>query len=211
MRRAVRRPGPRLDGMSTTSRGTAPQKTVRDLGLPARAVTALTRAGITTEEQLSALTRAELLAVDGLGPGSVAAIRSVVPEPPGRLPAADPPSSRRPASPQRAAPRRASPRPAMPPAGPDEQESPAAPPIPSFASLRDPRRRTTVDLIVPATPPPADPPAPEPARPGPRPPDYADLWRLGVRVGSVLATLPVRLALYAVRLPVRGLRRLAGR
>ncbi|MDP9427798.1 MAG: hypothetical protein M3Q47_02475, partial [Actinomycetota bacterium] len=96
------------------------------------------------------------------------------------------------------------------------EESPAAPPIPSFASLRDPRRRTTVDLIAPATPPPAtpppaDPPAAGPARTAPRPPDYADLWRLSVRVGSAVATLPVRLALYAVRLPIRRLRRLAGR
>lgn len=166
---------------------TAPGGTVSELGLPARAVTALTRAGITTTAQLAALTRAELVAVNGLGPGTVAAIRRVVPEPPGRLPAA--------------------PAPAPPPALREEdQESPAAPAIPSFESLRSPRRRTTVDLIVPATPPPAD---PTPA--APRPPDYADLWRLGVRVGSAVAALPVRLTLCAVRAPARRVRRLLGR
>ena len=172
--------------MPTTSRGTAPGGTVSDLGLPARAVTALTRAGITTTAQLAALTRAELMTVDGLGPGSVAAIRRVVPEPPGRLPAERIPS---------------------PEPAPDDEESPHAPRIPSFESLRDPRRRTTVDLIVPATPPPAEPPAP-PAPSAPRPPDYADLWRLSVRVGSAVATLPVRLALLAVQVPVRRLRQL---
>ncbi len=166
---------------------TAPGGTVSELGLPARAVSALTRAGITTTAQLATLTRAELVAVNGLGPGTVAAIRRVVPEPPGRLPAA--------------------PAPAPPPALPEEdQESPAAPAIPSFESLRSPRRRTTVDLIVPATPPPAD---PTPA--APRPPDYADLWRLGVRVGSAVAALPVRLTLCAVRAPARRVRRLLGR
>lgn len=167
--------------MPSTSPGAAPGGTVSDLGLPARAVTALTRAGITTTEQLAALTRAELVAVNGLGPGTVAAIRLVVPEPPGRL---------------------APPEPAPPG---DDEESPAAPAIPSFESLRSTRRRTTVDLIVPATPPPAD---PVPA--APRPPDYADLWHLGVRVGSAVVTLPVRLAVYAVREPARRLRRLLG-
>ena len=168
---------------------TAPGGTVSELGLPARAVTALTRAGITTTAQLAALTRAELVAVNGLGPGTVAAIRRVVPEPPGRLPAAPAPA------------------PAPPPALREEdQESPAAPAIPSFESLRSPRRRTTVDLIAPATPPPAD---PTPA--APRPPDYADLWRLGVQVGSAMAALPVRLTLCAVRAPARQVRRLLGR
>src|SRR3712207_7283143 len=75
--------------MPTTSTRNAPGRTVSDLGLPARAVTALTRAGITTTAQLAAMTRAELQAVDGLGPGSIAAIRRVVPEPPGRLPATE--------------------------------------------------------------------------------------------------------------------------
>lgn len=171
---------------------TAPGGTVSELGLPARAVTALTRAGITTTAQLAALTRAELVAVNGLGPGTVAAIRRVVPEPPGRLRAA--PASAPPPDPGQ---------PALPE---EDQESPAAPAIPSFESLRSPRRRTTVDLIAPATPPPAD---PTPA--APRPPDYADLWRLGVQVGSAMAALPVRLTLCAVREPARQVRRLLGR
>jgi len=182
--------------MPTTSPGTGPGGTISELGLPTRAVTALTRAGITTTAQLAALTRAELAAVDGLGPGSVAAIRRVVPEPAGRLPAS-------------------------PPLPEEERESPAAPAIPSFASLRSPRRRTAVDLIVPATPPPPHPPSatprPEaprpqaPRPPAPRPPDYADLWRLGVRVGSAVATLPLRLTLHVVRAPVRRLRQLLTR
>jgi hypothetical protein len=171
--------------MPTTSPGTTPGETVRDLGLPARAVTALTRAGITTTAQLAGLTRADLRAVNGLGPGSIAAIRRVVPEPPGRI-AADPRDDQLPS--------------------PDDEESPAAPAIPSFESLRSTRRRTTVDLIVPATPPPPDPPPT-----APRPPDYADLWRLGVRIGRAVSTLPVRLTLCAVREPVRRLRQLAGR
>ena len=176
--------------MPTTSPRNAPGGTVSELGLPARAVTALTRAGITSTAQLAALTRAELQAVDGLGPGSIAAIRGVVPEPPGRLPATK-------RSQQDPAPL------SYPESAADEEESPDAPRIPSFESLRSTRRRTTVDLIVPATPPPAD---PIPA--APRQPDYADLWRLGVALGSAAATLPPRLTLFAVREPARRLRRL---
>ena len=102
--------------MPTTSPGTTPGRTVSDLGLPARAVTALTRAGITTTEQLAGLTRADLVAINGLGPGTVAAIRAVVPEPPGRIPAAgreEPPT--------------------VP--APDDEESPTAPRPPDYADL----------------------------------------------------------------------------
>src|SRR3954447_23233708 len=109
--------------MPTRSPGDVPEGSIRDLGLPGRAVTALTRAGITGAEELAALTREELGAIPGLGPGTVAAIRRVVPEPEDA-------------------------------AGDDG--APPSPAIPSLASLRDPRRRTAVDLIVPATPPPAD-------------------------------------------------------
>src|SRR3954447_2722917 len=56
---------------------------IRELGLPARAVSALARAGITTADDLAVLTRGELTAVPGLGPGMIAAIRRVVPEPAG--------------------------------------------------------------------------------------------------------------------------------
>lgn len=174
--------------MPTPSPGSTPGGTVRDLGLPTRAVTALMRAGITTTPQLAALTRADLVAIDGLGAGSVAAIRRVVPEPPGRLPGGQPEERHGGAE-----------------TDPADQESPDAPAIPSFESLRSSRRRTTVDLIVPATPPP-----PDPTPTAPRPPDYADLWRLGVLVGRSVATLPVRLTVWAVRAPVRGLRRLVG-
>ncbi|MGY1632461.1 hypothetical protein ACI784_12220 [Geodermatophilus sp. SYSU D01186] len=97
--------------------------------------------------------------------------------------------------------------------GTAEEESPDAPAIPSFESLRGPRRRTAVDLIVPATPPPAeDPPAPGPAagRPatagGPRPAEYADLLRLGSRAVRAVVGVPVRVAGW----PVRCVRRLLG-
>ena len=173
--------------MPTTSPGSPPGRTVSDLGLPARAVTALTRAGITTTEQLAGLSRTDLVAINGLGPGTVAAIRAVVPEPPGRIPAAGRAEQ-------------------LPVPEPDDEESPTAPAIPSFESLRSTRRRTTVDLIVPATPPPAD-----PTPTAPRPPDYADLYRLGVRVGTAVVTLPVRLALRVLREPARRLRRLVRR
>ncbi len=80
-----------------------------------------------------------------------------------------------------------------------------APAIPTFDSLRSRRRRSPVDLLV---------PEPEPAtsgaadKPAPRPPDYADLVRLGVHVARALAGLPVRVALWSVREPARLLRRL---
>ncbi|TFV55137.1 hypothetical protein E4P41_17740, partial [Geodermatophilus sp. DF01-2] len=133
--------------MPTTSPGNAPGGTIRDLGLPARAVTALTRAGITRTADLALLTRRDLAAISGLGPGSIAAIRRVVPEPPAHLSTAAPA--------QEAADQHLPFPAADRGAGPAEEESPAAPPIPPFDSLRSPRRRTTVDLIVPATPPPS--------------------------------------------------------
>ncbi|MFW3171007.1 DNA-directed RNA polymerase subunit alpha C-terminal domain-containing protein [Geodermatophilus sp. CPCC 206100] len=156
--------------------------TVRDLGLPTRAVTALTRAGITRADQLARLTRRDLAGIDGLGAGSIAAIRLVVPEPH-----------------QDGAPSR-SPE--------DDAESPRALPIPSLESLRAPRGRTTVDLIVPATPP-RD-PAVWPAPPPPRPPEYADLWRIGRRVAGSVAGAPWRLARGSVLVPVRLVARLLG-
>ncbi|MBB3083929.1 DNA-directed RNA polymerase subunit alpha C-terminal domain-containing protein [Geodermatophilus sabuli] len=174
--------------MPTRSPGDAPAGSLEELGLPGRAVTALTRAGVTSAAELAGLTRAELAAVPGLGPGTVAAIRRVVPEPD---------------------------------AAAAEEESPAAPAIPSFASLRDPRRRTAVDLIVPATPHPADRAATRPGEPaaapsgpraaarpatGPRPAEYADLLRLGARVVRAAAGVPLRMAGW----PVRCLRRLVG-
>jgi hypothetical protein len=72
-----------------------------------------------------------------------------------------------------------------------DDESPSPPVMPSFASLRDPRRRTAVDLLVPAAP--AAPRTP-PARPtgAPRPPEWSDLWLLGRHVTWSLAGLPRR-------------------
>ncbi|WP_147251521.1 DNA-directed RNA polymerase subunit alpha C-terminal domain-containing protein [Blastococcus sp. TBT05-19] len=160
--------------MPRKSPGAVPAQTVRELDLPGRAVTALTRAGITAVEDLSSLTRAELAAVPGLGAGMVAAIRQVVPEPVGTIT------------------RSAAPR------DPDDEDSPAAPSIPSFASLRDTSRRSPIDLLVPQQLPL---PEPEPARTvaPPRPPEWADLWHLGLRV-----------ARWWLQQPARTVRRLLG-
>jgi hypothetical protein len=78
----------------------------------------------------------------------------------------------------------------------DDSEGPASPEMPSFASLRDPRRRTAVDLLVPTAEPVEQPRRPAPA---PRPPEWPDLWLLA------LATARAALAL-----PVKVLRRLTG-
>jgi hypothetical protein len=158
--------------------------TIRDLGLPGRAVTALTRAGVTSVDDLAALTGRELAAISGLGPGTIAAIRLVVPEP-GTT--AHPSASE---------------------AVPAQEEWPAAPAIPSFESLRAPRRRAAVDVLMPSERPPAAvAPAPAGGRAGgPRPPEYADLLRLGARVVSAVAGVAGRLALWSVREPARCLR-----
>ncbi|MGY1605285.1 hypothetical protein [Geodermatophilus sp. SYSU D00815] len=98
----------------------------------------------------------------------------------------------------------------------NETESPAAPPIPSFASLRDPRRRTPVDVLVPAREPDPEPaPAPvaptRPAtRPAPRPAEWADLLHLGVRVARASAAVPGRLLGWTAAAPGRCVRRLLG-
>ena len=98
--------------------------------------------------------------------------------------------------------------------GNDEDESPAAPPIPSFASLRAPRRtHAALDVLLP---PPAQPeqplpPVPPPVRetppvPAPRPAEWPDLLRFSVRMASVALRLPGLL----VREPARRLLRLLG-
>ena len=71
----------------------------------------------------------------------------------------------------------------------DDEESASAPPIPSFASLRGGGRPSPSDLLlsVPA------------ARDAVAPPEWADLWRLGVR-----------LARWCVRQPCTTVRRLIG-
>ncbi|MGY1690766.1 hypothetical protein [Geodermatophilus sp. SYSU D01105] len=189
--------------MSIESSGGVPAGTIRELGLPGRAVTALLRAGVTRTEDLARLSRRDLAAIGGLGPGMIAAIRNVVPEPVARVPRA-------------AAPSEAEVHTEAVAAGiePDEEEGPPSPAIPSFESLRGPRRRTTVDLIVPATPPPAESaPAPDRAKrtaaaERPRPAEYADLLRLCARGVRAAAGVPVRLAWWSLRAPVAGLRRL---
>src|SRR3954470_9396186 len=69
------------DAMPKRSPGDVRAGTIRDLGLPGRAVTALTRAGVTRIDELAVLTRRDLAAINGLGAGMIAAIRLVVPEP----------------------------------------------------------------------------------------------------------------------------------
>ena len=73
-----------------------------------------------------------------------------------------------------------------------DDESPSPPVMPSFASLRDPRRRPAVDLLVPTAP--AD-----PGTSGPRPPEWSDLWLLGRHVTRSLAGLPGRVAAWQLR------------
>ena len=97
--------------------------------------------------------------------------------------------------------------------GSDEDESPAAPPIPSFASLRAPRRtHAALDVLLPpAQPEQPLPPVPPPVREtppvaAPRPAEWADLLSFSVRVAAVALRLPGVL----VREPARRLRRLLG-
>jgi hypothetical protein len=65
----------------------------------------------------------------------------------------------------------------------DDQEptGPAASAIPSFASLRGPRRLSPVDVLVPAE------------KAPPRPPEWSDLWLLGRHVAGRVVGMHVRL------------------
>ncbi|MGY2129501.1 hypothetical protein [Blastococcus sp. SYSU DS0617] len=98
--------------------------------------------------------------------------------------------------------------------GSGEGESPLAPPIPSFASLRAPRRsHPAMDVLAPppAAPelplPPVPPPVRErPVAPAPRPAEWPDLLRFGVRAASAALRLPGVLLCE----PARRLRRLVG-
>jgi hypothetical protein len=82
---------------------------------------------------------------------------------------------------------------------PDDEESPVAPSIPSFASLRGERRRSAADVLVPRKPATVQPvpssPRPEAARPA----EWADLWHIGLRV-----------ARWCVQQPIATMRRLIG-
>ena len=74
---------------------------------------------------------------------------------------------------------------------PDDEESPLVPAIPSFASLRGGGRRSAADLLVPRQPAPVQ-PVPLPPRPEvARPPEWADLWTLGLRVAQWCAQQPI--------------------
>lgn len=97
---------------------------------------------------------------------------------------------------------------------PADAESPAAPAIPSFESLRGPRRRSAVDLLLPGgAPAPSETratPRPSAARPAPRPAEYADLLRFGVHLVRAAAVVSGRVAGWAVREPRACLRRVLG-
>ena len=181
--------------MPIRSRGDA--GTIQDLGLPSRAVSALARAGVTRIDALAALTRQDLAAVPGLGAGMIAAIRLVVPEP-------STSAARSGASPDAA-----DEQPAVPGIDAAQEVEPAAPVMPSFDSLRGPRRRSAVDLLVPDLL--AGPAATGPGAAGtPRPAEYADLLILGRRGVRAMAHVPGRVARWWLREPVRCLRRLLG-
>ena len=82
---------------------------------------------------------------------------------------------------------------------PDDQESSSAPPIPSFVSLRATRKRSAADLLV-SRPDVAVEPAPRSSPRGvTRPPEWADLWHLGLQI-----------ARWCVRQPLTTARRLLG-
>ncbi len=85
-----------------------------------------------------------------------------------------------------------------------EDESQTPPVIPSFASLRAPRRRPAMDWLDPVPPPAPVAAAPLPPRtarraPAPRPAEWPDLVRLGVHVARSLACLPARMARWSIR------------
>jgi hypothetical protein len=104
---------------------------------------------------------------------------------------------------------------------PADGEAAVPPSMPSLASLRDPRRRSALDLLMPPAPaPPATAPGAGPVPPAavppgvatrsagsPRPPEWSDLWLLGVHVSRSVAGVPVRM----VRWQLRCLRAVLGR
>jgi hypothetical protein len=108
------------------------------------------------------------------------------------MPTSEPPTTVRPA--------------VSPETGPADEESPTAPAIPSFASLRGPRGRSAVDLLLRGAAP--APSAPRPA--APRPAEYADLVRFGIHLARTAAAMPLRMAGWAVREPRACLRRVLG-
>ncbi len=79
-----------------------------------------------------------------------------------------------------------------------EDESQTPPAVPSFASLRAPRRRAAMDWLD-AAPPTATTVAAAPPPRAPRPAEWPDALRLGVHVARSLACLPGRLAMWSLR------------
>ena len=79
-----------------------------------------------------------------------------------------------------------------------ENESQTPPVIPSFASLRAPRRRAAMEWLDPAPPAATAVAAPLPPH-APRPPEWPDLLRLGVHLAREVACLPVRVAMWSLR------------
>jgi hypothetical protein len=82
---------------------------------------------------------------------------------------------------------------------PDDEESPRAPSIPSFASLRGGPRRSAADVLVPRQPATVQPVPLSPRPEAPRPAEWGDLWHLGLRV-----------ARWCVQQPIATVRRLIG-
>ena len=81
----------------------------------------------------------------------------------------------------------------MPTDDPDrDAPGPATPTIPSFGSLRGPRRRSPLDVLVPGEEV-REAPAVEPRPVAPRPPEWFDLLRRGVRGAGAVVTAPVHL------------------
>jgi hypothetical protein len=81
----------------------------------------------------------------------------------------------------------------------DDEESALAPSIPSFASLRGGRRRSPADLLVSLQPVDVEPFSRVRRPAAARPPEWSDLWHLGLRV-----------ARWCVQQPITTVRRLVG-
>jgi hypothetical protein len=81
----------------------------------------------------------------------------------------------------------------------EDEESALAPSIPSFASLRGGRRPSPADLLVSLRPVAVEPLSPARRPSAARPPEWADLWHLGLR-----------LARWCVQQPIATVRRLVG-
>jgi hypothetical protein len=82
----------------------------------------------------------------------------------------------------------------LPVPAPDDEKSSSAPSIPSFASLRDTRKRSPADLLVSRQDAAVEPVPPSPRPVATRPPEWADLWHLGLRVARWCVRQPLATA-----------------